>query len=262
VTVGCADSILESSRFEQAESATTEEELLSAILVGAVYYELAGSLVEGAEDVVDVGEGGGGAKIDKSVKLNGVSDFFRKAAEANLTAFDTLILEPAANANGTNAEQFKTDFAGTDLDYALAQASVGILEGGLDDYIGDDKTAPFARLGGAVSLYTRTAGLLSKYYSLDAQLDEGGNVVGVGNERALVSALAFGSEQVERSVGQLQQRKVQAPLIVAGYESAGVSREGDASDKLDALGSYLGGFTEARVLAYLGGFEKAGFGTK
>jgi len=246
--------------FDQAALGTTEEEILQPAVGGALFYEFAGTLIEAAEDIVDVGEGGGGAKVSKKVKLSAVADFFRKAAEANLTAFDALILEPAANESGVKAEECKLAFAETDFEYALAQASVGILEGGLDEYLGDTNTAVYARLGGAVSLYTRSAELLTKYYSLSAELDEENNVVGVGNERALVSALSFGSSQVERSVGVLQTRKVEASLVVAGYEIAGVDREGDASDKLDALGSYLGAFTEARVLAYLGGFETTGYG--
>lgn len=246
--------------FEAAESAESEEEALDFIVRGGIFYELAGSLVARSEDIVDIGEGGGGTKLDKSVKLNPVADFFRKAAEANLTAFDTLILEPQANAAGVNAEEYKYAFAANDLDYALAQASFAVLEGSLDDYLEGDKTAAYARLGGAVSLYARSASLLAKYYSLDAQLDENNDVVEVGNPRALAAALSFGSEQVERSVGLLQDRKVQAPLLVAGYEAASVDREGDAGDKLDALTAYLSGFTESRVLSYLGGFEEEGFG--
>lgn len=192
--------------------------------------------------------------------MSPVADFFRKAAEANLNAFDTLILEPAANEAGINAEEFKLAFANEDLDYALAQASVGVLEGSLDDYLGGADTAAYARLAGAVSLYARTASLLTKYYSIEALLDENGDVVDVDNPRALTAALSFGSEQVERAMGLLQDRNVEAPLLVAGYEAAGVNREGDVSDKLDALTAYLGGFTESRVLAYLGGFQKAGFG--
>lgn len=240
--------------FEQANQAATIEEALAPAVMGAAFSELAGTIVEGTEDVLDVGRGLGGQKLAKGVPLEGVASFFRKAAEANLTAFDTLILEPEANAAGVNAELFKQSFAAADFDYALAQSSVGVLEGGLDDYLGDSRTATYARLGGGVGLYARSSQLLAKYYSIGAELDENLDVVGIGHEKALSAALDFGADQVERNVGLLRSKKVEPALVVAAFEVAEVDREGDASDKLDALGSYVGAYVEARVLAYLGGF--------
>jgi hypothetical protein len=241
-----------SDLLDQAD-ATTEAGVTNAVL-GAVYYELAGTLVDNTKDVLDVGRGLGGAKVSSKVDLPSTAAFFRKAAEANLNAFDSLILEPEASKAGMSADALKARFAGADEDYALSQSAVSVLEGGLDDYLGDAKTASYAKLGGAVSLYARSSQLLTKYYSL-GQLNDDLEVTGISNEKALTSALELGQGQVKRSVGVLRSKKVEPALVVASYETAGVDREGDASDKLDALGQYLSAYVNARVLAYLGGFQ-------
>ncbi len=246
-----------SSLLDQASNASSEEELITSAVLAAVFYELAGTVVEGTKDIYEVGRGLGGAKLRKDIDMKAGAAFFRKAAEANLTAFDTLIIEPQAEQAGLSSSAAQQRFAGVDFEYALTQSSLGVLQGALDDYFGDAKTAGYAKLGAAVTLYTRSAGLLSKYYSL-AQLDENLEVVGISNERALTAALDLGESQVRRGVGVLRAKKVAPTLVVAAYESAGVDREGDASDKLDALGAYLGAYVTSRVLAYLGGFQTAG----
>jgi hypothetical protein len=246
-----------SNLLDQASNASSEEELITSAVLGAVFYELAGTVVEGTKDIYEVGRGLGGAKLRKDIDMKAGAAFFRKAAEANLAAFDALIIEPQAEQAGLSSSAAQQRFASVDFDYALTQSSLGVLQGALDDYFGDAKTASYAKLGAAVSLYTRSAGLLSKYYSL-AELDENLEVVGISNERALTAALDLGESQVRRGVGVLRAKKVAPTLVVAAYESAGVDREGDASDKLDALGEYLNAYVASRVLAYLGGFQTAG----
>jgi predicted S18 family serine protease len=242
---------------EHAKTVGVLEPALESAILGAVFYEIAGSQVDGTKDILEVGKGQGGAKIDKSVDVEAVADFYRKAADANLSAFNALIIEPEAQRAGMDSAAAQSAFASADFDYALARSSLGVLNGGLDDYLGNSKTAALAKLGGAVSLYTRTAGLLSKYYSL-GQLNDDLEVVGITNERAMTNALDLGRDQVERGVGVLKAKKVSPTLVVGSYEIAGVDREGEASDKLDALGGYLSAFVGSRVLAYLGGFEETG----
>lgn len=242
----------------QVSQAPDEDTAMSLAVMGALYYELAGTLVDASQDVFDVSRGLGGARLDPKMSLADTADFFRKASEANLNAFDTLIIDEIAKANQASADVIKVRFGSNDIDYALAQSTLTVLEGGLDEYFGDAKTADYAKLGGSAGLYARTAQLLLKYYSLDAQLDDDLNVVDIRNQQALSRSLEFGADQVQRAVGVLRGEKVDPALVVAGYEKATVDREGDADDKLNALGSYLGSFISSRVLAYLGGFPTAG----
>jgi uncharacterized protein len=235
---------------------TDPTQALTKAVLGAVLYEIAGTQVQGTNDIFEIGKGAGGAKLAK-VNVGPVSAFFRKAAEANLSAFNSLIVDPQAQQAGVSADAAETAFGGSDFDYALAQSAEGVLNGGLDKYLGSAKTANYAKLGGAVQLYTRTAGLLSKYYSL-GEVNDDLEVTGISNDQAMQSALDLGRGQVQRGVGVLRAKKVSPTLVVGSYEIAGVDASGNASDKLDALGNYLNAFVGSRVLAYLGGFPTTG----
>lgn len=248
---------------DSAKKAADPADAITIAVTGGLYYEMAATLVEASQDVFSVSRGLGGAKLDPQGSLDDTSDFFRKAAEANLNAFDTLIIDEIAKANQMSADAVKVRFASQDMDYALAQTSMNILEGGLDQYFGDavaESTTQFAKLGGGASLYARSAQLILKYYSLDAKLGDDLSVVDIGNQQAMTRTLEFSADQVRRSVQVLRKQKVDPALVVAGYEKAGVDREGSASEKLDAMGSYLSGFVSSRILAYLGGFPTKGFG--
>jgi hypothetical protein len=252
---GYADNILSG-----LDSASNEQEALTVAMLGALFHEFAGTLVDSSKDVFSVGRDLGGAKLDSEIDPTAVADFFRKASEANLNAFDTVVLGEIAKSNNASVDAVKQQFAGNDFDYALATSSLNVLQGGLDEYFGtNDHAAAYAKLGGAVSLYARASGLMAKYYSLQAELDDDLNVTGIGNQKALQESLSLAQSQVERSVSVLQDKGVDPTLVVAGYESAGIDREGDPDDKLNALTSYWTGFVESRVLAYLGGFPTEGY---
>ncbi len=239
-----------------ASQQTDPSKALEKAIIGAVLYELAGTQVQGTNDIFEIGKGAGGTKLSKA-DIGPVAAFFRKAAEANLSAFNSLIVDPQAQEAGVSADAAQEAFSGNDFDYALAQSSLGVLNGGLDKYLGSAKTANYAKLGGAVQLYTRTSQLLSKYYSL-GEVNSDLEVTGISNDQAMQSALDLGRSQVQRGVGVLRSKKVSPTLVVGAYEIAGVDAQGGASDKLDALGEYLSAYVGSRVLAYLGGFPTAG----
>jgi hypothetical protein len=77
--------------------ASSEQEAITQATLGAVFYEFAGSLVDAARDRLDVGRGLGGAALGPNLNTNDVAEFFRKAADANLNAFESLIVAPAAD---------------------------------------------------------------------------------------------------------------------------------------------------------------------
>jgi hypothetical protein len=90
------------------------------LVTGAVLEELAGTLIEAADQVQQLSASLPGPKLAKSLNVETVADFFRKAAEANLNAFDTLFIASNAHAAGVDDATFKNAFAGADSDYLLA----------------------------------------------------------------------------------------------------------------------------------------------
>ena len=246
-----ADSLL-----TDAGNATDPATVAGLATKGSLYYEFAGTLGEAAKDEFEIGRSLEGAPLDKALDLKTVAEFFRRAAEANLNAFNTVVLAPAAKDANINEDTAKTNFANNDLTYALAVSSLNVISG-LQKYFGDAKSSAYAELGASLSLYSRSAGLLAKFYSLgnvDANLD----VTGIKNDKALTAGLDLAQSQLQGTVALLRSKKVNPALVVASYESGGVEREGTASDKLDALETYWGGFVGGRILTYLGGFPTDG----
>lgn len=226
---------------------------VTQVTEGAVYYEFAGTLVQEASDILDIGRDLGGAVLGPHVDTHDVAEFFRKAGEANLAAFEAVIIAPQADAANISLTTAKQEFQGIDINYGLAVSGLNVM-GGLEKYFGTAAASDYAELGGAISLYNRTAGLIAKYYSLGDINPKTLDVVGISNDSAFSAAIDLAQSQLAAGVQLLQSKQVNPTIAVADNEVAGVLREGSASDKLDALSSYWDGYLNSRMLAYLGGF--------
>ncbi|MEX2433526.1 MAG: S16 family serine protease [Acidimicrobiia bacterium] len=245
--------------FAQADAAPTIDEALEPALTGALFYSIVGTQVDAAEQLLDLAPGG--ARLKKEVDPEQAADFFRKAAEANFQAFETIFVESQADASGISSDQVREFLAGQDFGYALTQAGFNLVENeGIEEALGGGTNAAFGDLGGSVALYVRANSLIAKYYALIGAscLDESLEPVCASNERALTSALDLAEGQVEGGIAVLRDKNVDPTFEAGAYESARVGREGDIGDKLDALDSFLAAFIKSRILAYLGGFPTAG----
>jgi uncharacterized protein len=240
-------SLLDSTAGESLETQAAQ------VTAGAVYYEFAGSLVQEASDILDISRDLGGAVLGPHVDTHDVAEFFRRAGEANLAAFESVIIAPQADAANISLTSAKREFQGIDTDYGLAVSGLSVI-GGLQKYFGDAASSDYAELGGAISLYNRTAGLIAKYYSLGEVNPRTLEVTGISNDSAFSASINLAQSQLAGGVGLLQSKQVNPTIAVADNEIASVDREGNASDKLTALTEYWDGYLNSRVLAYLGGF--------
>ncbi len=226
---------------------------VAQVTEGAVFFEFAGTIVSEAADVLDVGRDLGGAVLGPKVDTHDVAEFFRKAGEANLDAFESVVIAPLADKANISETSAKQQFEEADLNYGLSVSGLNVM-GALQTYFGDAGSSDYAELGGAVSLYNRTSALIAKYYSL-GQVDPNTlDVTGISNDPAFEAAIALAQSQLASGVALLQSKNVNPTIAVADNEIASVDREGQASDKLDALSEYWDGYLNSRVLAYLGGF--------
>ena len=233
--------------------ASTAEQANDQATEGAVYYDLAGSLVDASQDELDVGRDLGGAKIGSKLDLADIAEFFRTAAEANLNAFESLIIEPAAHDAKVSLASARARFAGNDSDYSLAVTGLDVI-GALPTYFGNAAANEYAEIGGAMSLYNRTAGLIAKYSSLGTVDPQTLDVTRISNDEAFNAAITLAQSQLAGTVAVLRAKSVNPTIAVADNEVAGIDREGNAGDKLSALGEYWNGYLNGRVLAYIGGF--------
>ena len=235
----------------------TPEQALTDLLLAGVYFEFSDALITASEDQLGFSDGLGGTELDEDVDLTATADFFRRAAEANLNAFDTLIINEVASEEGVSPDLAKAAFRENFIEYALAEGGIGVLNA-IDEYFGEAERSAYANLGGALEVYTLTSSLLAQFYSLGAQVDDNFQIVGVENERALLNALDLGEDQVAGTIVSLRGEDVEAPAVVGSFEAARVNREGDISDKFEALSSLWAGYVSGRMLSYLGGFETSG----
>ncbi len=234
----------------------SEEEAVGMIVGSSIYYTVANMMVESAKDAWDVGSNlGNPVKVDAAV-VPKMAEFFRRAAEANLNLFETVIVdELVAKPQGMNLEVAKRLLMNQDLSYAIARGDVDVLPA-LDRYFGGGTPSSYAALGGALSAYSMSTALLAKYYSLEAQLDENMTPVAFGREKAMLNMVNLADQQAQQAINHLQQKGADPALLTIGYEMARVGREGEAVDKLDALSTLWEVFVQGRILAALGGFAK------
>jgi uncharacterized protein len=240
-----------------AASYTSIDQLLADVLMPLIYYDFARGNLAFAKAVFDIGRDNPGAPLAADVDLDAISSFFRRAADADWAAFESGVIQTAAEARGVSNDVFRSRLSSVDTDVALAytaQQSVASIEG----YLGEGSNAPYAAMGYGYANYARNAVLIEKYYN-NGVLDENLQLVGVSSETILTAALDMGRTQTARGAGVLAANGTDPVLIAGAYEQAGVAREGDTADKFQAISQYAGAFVLSRILAYAGGFEREGY---
>ncbi|MFN0072443.1 MAG: S16 family serine protease [Chloroflexota bacterium] len=211
-------------------------------------------VAKAAEDVLSFNFGRGrtsGQKVDPRA-LESWAGVFRRAAEANLNYFDTLILDEIAKDMEVRTEALKDAFAANELSYTVATfgASPGAMEY-LEKNIGKTPALGYAQLGFAVSSYLNSSELVAQHYSLDGELDDDGNLIGFGRERALGSMLDAASERAKERIAALEKSGGDVSLPVIVFQAARAAREGGPKDKMAALRNYWTASTYARLMTLI-----------
>ena len=246
------------SLFGGAADAVSEDELLTLLVTGALLLEVGGTFVDAAKELQEFSGNLPGPPIKGGTDVAPIAKFFRRAAEANLEAFDTIFIKGEAEGAGVSEDVVRNAFANQDFDYLLALSGGNTISEDLPDLVGNEKSGAYANLGGATALYARSAALIAKYYSFGAELDDSLSIVGIRHEGALSTALDLAEEQAAGVITVLRKKKTDPALIVGSFEIAGTDREGTLDDKLDALSGLYSAYIGGRVLSYLGGFPTAG----
>jgi hypothetical protein len=182
-----------------------------------------------------------------------VAGFFRSAADANLVAFQSLVITPAAAATKVSVVSAESSFATANTDYALVRIGNQVVAS-LPSYFGTGASADYAELAGSMALYERTAELMATYSSLGTVDPKTLALTGIANEGAIDSAISLAGLQLKSNIGWLRSKGVNPTTAAADNEIAGIDQNGEVSDRFSALGDYWDGYLNSRVLAYLGGF--------
>lgn len=231
-----------------------QDEAIEVLTHAALLMKIVDLRLEQAKDAVDLGGVLEGEAWKPAVPIANVAEFFSRAAEANIALFDSLIVDDVSKSAGVNMDTARALLMNKDQAYAGTLQAARTMPNILATYFGKGDASDYAKLGGAIAAYGASTGLIAKYYSLDAELDKELNVVGIGKERSLLNMLDLADEQARGSIATLNANKVDPGLFIIGYETARLSREGNVSDKMDALQNYWNSYIQTRALAYLGGF--------
>ena len=234
--------------------AANDEEALENLAGATLYYSLAGHVLSLAEDSLEVGLGLGPQKSPEKKKIRRISEALRRAAEANINYFDNVVLNTQAQGQGLSLDLYKEAFKESDFDYTFATSAIEVLPN-LKEQLGPGKSQDYATLGNSMHSFSLSSGLIAQYYSLDAKLDESGNITGVGNEKALINMLDIAEKKAVENINLAKKQKADPALPTYYYESGKIMREGDLSEKFDALYNFWLASIQGRILAMLGGVK-------
>ncbi|NOZ28527.1 MAG: hypothetical protein GXP39_10820 [Chloroflexi bacterium] len=228
-----------------------EEDLLNLLYEAAYDYTVASLYLDITRDALDLGMGFGDAPAPEDARITIMAELLRRAADANMALFDSVVLGPQAKQAQVSMETAKSRFMEWDEDYSsavLARAGVDILQ----DEVWEEPARSMMMLGSSLTSWAETAMLIAKYYSLGAETDQEGNVVGLSGERALVEMLDLSEERTAELIRLVSQEDPVLPMHYA--EIARIWRQGPPDTQLLALYYQWQAAAETQMLAYFTGY--------
>jgi len=229
-----------------------ENEALGVIAEAALYYAVADHAVTLAKDSLDIGMGFGTAAAPSEAKMASLAEIFRRAAEANLTYFNSVVVDGYAQQFGVHPTVMQNRFAQVDLNYVFVYTSLGNIAA-LQSKAGGGAPGSLAALGGAMNSYALSSGLVAKYYSLGTEVDKDGNISGIQNERAMINMLDFAEKRAKETIGLAVALGTEPVQPVLYYDQAKIEREGSIESKFNALTDFWHAAMQAQAMAMLSG---------
>jgi len=235
--------------YSAGAKATTTAEVASHLYAYAYWQSLETYIAQGAQDTLTLTTNGGSTspKVDEK-SLAHWANVLKNAAEANLSYFNSLILDDLAKQNNLNNDVVHQWFVTQNLDYAVA--TYGVSPGALDylqKSVGDPTKVGYAQLGFATASFQASSRLIAQYYSLQAETDKNGTITGYARDTALPPMLDSAVSQAESQIAAVGDRKDDPNLATFYFLEGRVQREGNSAQKLNALAD----FWDATLLAHL-----------
>lgn len=213
----------------------TEEDIVDAVFAANYFYINADLFLDLAEDTLSIGTGFGTAPPPDMDVLMQMSETLRRGAEANIAYFEAIIIEPWAAENGVHPDLARYVFQEYDTSYLTAVAAVAGAESLAGTMLKPEAQAS-VNLGSSLTAYSQSASLIAKYYSLGAQVDEFGSIVGYDRQSSLADMLDLADQRAREWLSVVAGEDPVAPLYY--YENARLLRTGDANEQLSALNYY------------------------
>jgi uncharacterized protein len=222
------------------------------VILGASYHTWAWLDCLLTADLIEIARSHqGGRPLHDSVLPLALANIYRQCASANFAAVNAATIPDVQKKYGVNEDLAKLALGVVDPYYGAANLGLKQVWSSLPGRIQNEKPSQYALLAASLSLHSRTAMLLGKYYSLGVEHDDDYNIVRVTNEAALTDWLEESEDQARRSIGMLVESGVDATTCAQMY-SVGRVQEGRGSvERIQALQSYFSTNVMAQVLAML-----------
>jgi len=222
------------------------EKWFQKMFLSVAFYKMSEISIDLAQDRLNIGLGFGNKDVPAAGAIKSLATLYSVAADATMRNFESLYVEREANRQGISLSRARMALMEEDLDYGLTYASYM----GFVNYPPDSDVA---QLGAAMELFYATSALVTKYYSLLAEVDKAGNVIKVGQEQALINMLDLAVRNARQNIILATEGGSVPVLAQLYYEVGKFSREGNLNDKLDALSSLWYAAAQSRAIAYLNG---------
>jgi hypothetical protein len=239
---------------DAARSAGAQDEAFVHLFRAAAFQSAQKYAARAADDVLAFGFGksaSSGKKVDPQA-LGDWAGVFQRAAQANLSYFDAVVLDQAAQAAGIRTEQAKARFEAASFSYQIAQYGASpAAQQYLDRTMGKGAATDYAHLGFAVASYLASSELVAEHYSLGAHTDDNGTVVGFDRDRALGAMLDAASDRARERIAAAAKQGNDPSLAILAFQAGHAARDGGPADKIDALQSFWAASTYARLLTLM-----------
>ncbi len=175
-----------------------------------------------------------------------MSTSFQSAGAAGVNYFETLLVEPAAKQFGMTMDQARVRIAMSEPNYLVSYMlshlqQVDGLPKELKELWGEKSPQwNLMMLAGSEVAYYNSAELIAKYYSLGISTDyQTGRANAVVHEKAFMNMLASAERNARASARGARIATGSIPVQAKlAYQQATIAREGDLSDKIDALSQF------------------------
>jgi len=175
-----------------------------------------------------------------------LSTSFQSAGAAGVNYFETLLVEPAAKQFGMTLDQARVRIAMSEPNYLVSymlshlQQIDGIPKQMKELWGEKSPQWNLMMLAGSELAYYNSAELIAKYYSLGISTDyQTGRANSVQHEKAFMNMLASAERTARASARAARIATGSIPVQAKlAYQQATIAREGDLSDKIDALSQF------------------------
>ncbi len=191
-----------------------------------------------AQDCLDIAEVCEGHPMAENAPIQSIARFYDRGVDANTAVFDSLMIDPTAKSLKLSPQVLKLRLMEKDEDFAIVEILRKQLPALLDKHFGQGRQRDLAYLAGVLTLHHYACGLVAKYYSLDAELDENMYVKSYRRESALNRWLDRSTDLCREKIRRLKQ-DFDMDSFHLDFEAAEVGSRRDATEKLGAFETYF-----------------------